>query len=85
MDEGNILVYCCPSTFSLASPTLPHLPKINVQYLQTVCVCGGWGGVLNCAVDHILQWVLRSVSDQIRNRREIIVRGQSYFSRLPKY
>ncbi len=50
MDEGTILVYCCPSTFSLTSP----LPKLNVQYKQTVCSCGG-GGVLNCAVDHILQ------------------------------
>jgi hypothetical protein len=33
MDEGTILVYCCPSTFSLTS--LPHLPKFNVQYIQT--------------------------------------------------
>jgi hypothetical protein len=52
MDEGAILVYCCPSTFSLTSP----LPKLNVQY--TECVAVGWGGgvrVLNCAVDHILQ------------------------------
>ncbi len=32
----------------------PPLPKLIVQYLQTVC---GWegGGMLNCAVDHILQ------------------------------
>jgi hypothetical protein len=29
MDEGTILVYCCPSTFSLTSP--PPLPKLNVQ------------------------------------------------------
>ncbi len=28
----------------------------NVQYIQTVCVTvGGGGGMLNCAVDHILQ------------------------------
>ncbi len=27
----------------------------TVQHLQTVCVCGGRGGVLNCALDHILQ------------------------------
>ncbi len=34
-------------------PPLP-LPKVNVQYLQTVCGCGG-GRVLSCVVDHILQ------------------------------
>jgi hypothetical protein len=39
---GTILVYCCPSTFSLTFP--PHLHKLNVQYIQTVCGCGGWGG-----------------------------------------
>ncbi len=50
MDEGTILVYFCPSTFSLTSPPLP---KLNVQYVQTVCVWGGGG--LNCAVDHILK------------------------------
>ncbi len=32
----------------------PPLPKLNVQLIQTVCGCGGWG-VLNCAVDYILQ------------------------------
>jgi hypothetical protein len=21
----------------------PPLPKVNVQYIQTVCGCGGWG------------------------------------------
>ncbi len=45
MDEGTILVYCCPSIFSLTSPP--------IQINQTVCVWGGWG--VNCAVDHILQ------------------------------
>ncbi len=39
MKEGTILVYCCPSTFSLTSP----LPKVNVQFEQTVCGCGGGG------------------------------------------
>jgi hypothetical protein len=34
---------------------LPPLPKVNVQYIQTVCGCGGWEGVLGCVVDHILQ------------------------------
>jgi hypothetical protein len=54
MDEGTILVYCCPSTFSLNS-TSPPLPKQNVQYIQTVCGCGGGWGVSSCVVDHILQ------------------------------
>jgi hypothetical protein len=52
MDEGTILVYCCPSIFSLTSP--PSQTKCTVQYIQTVCVSvvtGGW----NCAIDHILQ------------------------------
>jgi len=40
MDEGTILVYFCPSTFSLTS--LP-LPKVNLQYIHTVCGCGGGG------------------------------------------
>ncbi len=34
------LVNCCPSIFSLTSP----LPKVNVQYIQTVCVAVGGGG-----------------------------------------
>ncbi len=63
MDEGTILAYCCPSTFSLTSP----LPKINVQYIQTVCGCGRWGEVMSCVVDHILQKFLHSVSGEIQN------------------
>ena len=38
---------------------LPHPSppaKVNVQYIQTVCGCGGEGrGVLSWVVDHILQ------------------------------
>jgi hypothetical protein len=39
------------------SPTPPPLPKVNVQYNQTVC---GWEGegvgvVLSCVGDHIVQ------------------------------
>ena len=45
MDEGTILVYCCPSTFSLTSPP----PS------QSKWVWGGGGGVMSCVVDHILQ------------------------------
>ncbi len=41
---------CCPSTFSLTSPTPPPLPS------KRVAVGGGDGGVvLSCVVDHILQ------------------------------
>ncbi len=48
------LVSCYLSTFSLTSHTPPPLPKVNVQYIQTVCG-GGGGGVLSCVVEHILQ------------------------------
>ncbi len=40
----------------LLSDLLPPPPLHNVQYIQTVCGCGGVvGGVLKCTVDHILQ------------------------------
>jgi hypothetical protein len=46
------LLYLFSDLLPLAPPPLP-----NVQYMQTVCDCGGRGagGMLNCAVDHILQ------------------------------
>ena len=54
MDKGTILVYCCPSIFSLTCP----LPKVMyIIYRQFVAV-GGWewgGGSEVCDVDHILQ------------------------------
>jgi hypothetical protein len=54
-----LVVYCCPSTFSLTSPSPSPLPKLNVHvYTDSVWLGGGgnggWG-VLNCAVDHTLQ------------------------------
>ncbi len=55
--NNTCVLYCCPSTVpSLWPPPLPKL-KCIVQYIQTVCVTGGGGrgGLLNCAVDHILQ------------------------------
>jgi hypothetical protein len=57
MDEETILVYCCPSTFSLTSPPLPP-PQSKRQYSinrQCVAVGGGSRWVLSCVVDHILQ------------------------------
>ena len=58
------LVNCCPHgrrnytcvlfLLYLLTDLPAPLPKLNVQYIQTVCGCGGWG-VLNCAEDHILQ------------------------------
>ncbi len=52
MDEGTILVYCCPSTFSLTS--LP--PTLSKYSIYRQCVAVGLGvGVLSCFVDHILQ------------------------------
>ncbi len=51
------LVKCCPSTFSLTSPS--PLPKVKVQNIQritdSVWLRGWGGGVLRCVVDHILQ------------------------------
>ncbi len=49
MEEGTILVYCCPSTVSLTSP-----PSQNICTVYTVGYCVGGGG-LNCVVDYILQ------------------------------
>jgi hypothetical protein len=59
------LVNCCPHghrnytcvllpIYLLSDP----LPKLNAQYIQTMCGCGWWwvgGVVLNGALDHILQ------------------------------
>ncbi len=43
------LVNYCPSTFSLISPTPPLFPKYRIYcIIQTVCGCGGGGGVLSC-------------------------------------
>jgi hypothetical protein len=57
-------MYCCPSTFSLTSQTLP-LPRVNEQYTVYDSVWL-WGlGVLSCVEDHILH----SVSDQIQNQQ----------------
>ncbi len=45
------LYLCTVAPLSSLCPPPPHpLPKLNVQYIQTVCV---WG--VSCAVDHILQ------------------------------
>jgi hypothetical protein len=53
MNEGILLVYCCPSTFSLTSPP-PSQTKCTV-YKDSVWLWGGGWGVLNYVVDHILQ------------------------------
>jgi hypothetical protein len=55
MEKGTILYLCSVllplyCTFFLTSFPIPPLP--NVQYIQTVCDCGG---VLKCTVDNILQ------------------------------
>jgi hypothetical protein len=46
-------LYLC-TLAPLSSLWPPPLPKLNVQFIKTVCVWGGEGGV-NYAVDHILQ------------------------------
>jgi hypothetical protein len=43
MDEGILLLYYCPSTFSLTSPS--PLPKLNVQYIHVQKACGCDKGV----------------------------------------
>jgi hypothetical protein len=50
-------LYLCTVTPLASLWPHPPLPKVNVQYLQTVCHCGGGGGVELCCklVDHILQ------------------------------
>jgi hypothetical protein len=57
MDEGTRNYTCVLLPLYLLSDLPPPLPKLNVQYIQTVWLCGGGevaGGVLNYAVDHIL-------------------------------
>ncbi len=53
-------LYLCtvvPLLYILSDLLPPPPPLPNVQFMQTVCDCGGWGvgGVLKCTVDHILQ------------------------------
>jgi hypothetical protein len=45
--------YLC-TVAPLPSLLPPPLPKLNVQYIQTVCGCGGRVEVFSCVVDHIL-------------------------------
>ncbi len=47
MDEGTILVYVAPLLY-LLSDLLPPPPLPNVQYMQTVCDCGGEVGLGGC-------------------------------------
>ncbi len=59
MDEGTILVYCCPSTIPSLWPPSPSPPLPDVQYIvYRQCVtCGGGGwGVLKCTVDPIQEF-----------------------------
>ena len=58
MDDGTICYLCSVAPLLyLLSDLLPPPPLPNVQYIQTVCDCGGGGGwgVVKCTVDHILQ------------------------------
>jgi hypothetical protein len=46
----------------------PPLPKLNVQYIQTVCGCGGWGvGGVEVYCGPYFAGISHSVSDQIQN------------------
>ncbi len=67
MDEG--LYFCTVALYLLSDLPLPPLPKLNVQYIQTVCGCGegGGGGVVElCCRPHSAGF-LHSVSDKIQN------------------
>ncbi len=53
-----ILVYCCPSTFFLTSPTPNPLSQTKCTVHRDsvwLWVGGGGGGGLDCVVDYILQ------------------------------
>jgi hypothetical protein len=64
MDEGTILVYWCPSIFSLTSP--PSQTKCTV-YTGSVCLGGGKGGGVELCCRPYPAGILHSVSDQIQN------------------
>ncbi len=67
MDEGTILVYCCPSVFSLTSSP-PSQTKCTV-YTDSVCLRGEGGVwiVLCRPYSAGILHILHSVSDQIQN------------------
>ena len=72
MEEGTIVHLCnvAPLLY-LLSDLLPPPPLPNVQYIQTVCDCGGWGGVeMYCGP--YSAGVLHFVSDQIQNLQNCI-------------
>jgi hypothetical protein len=54
-------LYLCTVAILYLLSDLPHpspLPKVNIQFIQTVCGCEvgvRGGGLLSCVVDHILQ------------------------------
>ena len=50
----------------LLSDLLPLPPLSNVQYMQTVCDCGGGGGIEMYCGPYSAR-VIYSVSDQIQN------------------
>jgi hypothetical protein len=69
MDEGTILVYCCPSTVPSLWPPPSPFPMYSI-YRQCVTVGGGgMGGVeMHCGpYSPYSAGVLLSVSDQIQN------------------
>jgi hypothetical protein len=64
MEEGTILYLCTVAPLLyLLSDLLPHPPLSNVQYIQTVCDCGG----VEMYCGPYSAGVLHSVSDQIQN------------------
>ncbi len=58
--------YLC-TVAPLSSLWPPPLPKLNVQYIKTVCVTGGGGGDVELCCRPYSAVVLHSVSGQIQN------------------
>ncbi len=70
MDERTTWYLCTVAPLLyLLSDLLPPLPLPNVQYIQTVCDCGGvvGGGGVEMYCGPYSTRVLHSVSDQIQN------------------
>ncbi len=64
MEEGTILYLCTVAPLLyLLSDLLPPPPLPNVQYIQTVCDCGGGGGGVEMYCGPYSAGVLHSVSD----------------------
>ncbi len=74
MGKGTIWYLCtiAPLLY-LLSDLLPPPPLPNVQYIQTVCDCGGWWGDVEMYCGPYSAGVLDPVSDQIQNLQNCFI------------